>query len=47
METRMRIQLNIQVRNPNNYGTLSKITDNTILPFTWLEVVRNLFPYCK
>ncbi|XP_060837161.1 lysosome membrane protein 2-like [Rhopalosiphum padi] len=38
METQMRIQLNIQVRNPHNYGTLSKIPDNTILPFTWLEI---------
>ncbi|XP_025420985.1 lysosome membrane protein 2-like isoform X2 [Sipha flava] len=34
IETEMRIQLNVQVRNPNNYGTLSKIPDNTILPFT-------------
>ncbi|XP_050533291.1 scavenger receptor class B member 1-like [Daktulosphaira vitifoliae] len=38
METQMRIQLNIQVRNPNGYGSLSKIPDNTILPFTWLEI---------
>jgi len=39
----MRIQLNIQVRNPHNYGTLSKIPDNTILPFTWLEIVSFYF----
>jgi hypothetical protein len=38
METNMRIQLNIQVRNPYDYGTLSKIADNAILPFTWLEI---------
>lgn len=39
----MRIQLNIQVRNPNNYGTLSSIPDNTILPFTWFEIVSLYF----
>ncbi|XP_050430314.1 scavenger receptor class B member 1-like isoform X2 [Adelges cooleyi] len=38
METQMRIQLNIQVRNPYGYGSLVKIPDNTILPFTWLEI---------
>ncbi|VVC37874.1 Hypothetical protein CINCED_3A020936 [Cinara cedri] len=37
MKTEMRIQLNIQVRNPNNYGSLNKISDNTILPVTWLN----------
>lgn len=35
----MRIQLNIQIRNPNDYNPLSRIPDKTILPFTWLEIV--------
>lgn len=39
MKTEMRIQLNIQVRNPNEYGVLSKIPDNSILPITWLDFV--------
>lgn len=42
METKMRMQVNIQVRNPNGYGTLSKIADNTVLPIAWLELVS----YC-
>jgi len=44
METQMRIQLNIQVRNPHGYGSLAKIPDNTILPFTWLEIVSFFIP---
>lgn len=43
MDIKMRIQLNIQVRNPNGYGTLSKIADNTILPITWFEIVSFYF----
>lgn len=43
METLMRVQLNIQVRNPNNYGSLSKIPDHIILPFTWFEIVSFYF----
>ncbi len=43
VRTLMRMQLNIQVRNPFKTQNLNPFVDKTVLPIAWVEMVRKVY----
>lgn len=39
VRTLMRMQMNIQVKNPHSDKTLNPMKDKTVLPMVWVEMV--------